>query len=610
MPPRQHTSPYYPSRLYFVPDDSPLMGDSEKQYKTRICLWGLKKYNKDTLPLLYSTRANRRKHSTPSDPVVVENETPTSFESLSSYRCSDVFQGHQQPCSSYENYWPSRSTLSDWSSIPLGDSHRALLEMQDQNPYYNAMAQSTPYTAYRRTNVKELLDMAEISWRNGELFSEGISTIMSVVDFFTAARCYDVAYKLGQEILLRIVKTTIEYRLPAVALIVIKNARCLLEAKKISALMSMVTCWVPGQGAIFETEWCLLRSVFGLILLDLGDFPAAFNVCHSAVQRTESQLSSQFLNCEYLILIMNLHKVCKLRCKVYHAPTVWRKYLNMMDSGVLTQINQSLVSILKWCVSMLENGNLWKVFEDADETPWRASSSVTAMDLAEFEARVLFCHLWRLHSSSPAASVFLSHSGNWESPFLTLSRFCSMKSMDVLATLTRMIMLTQVDHPGSKHKSNLPRRAIRAISMIAHFRSSLHIHEGVSWDGPPLTAAFLETFALLQCNSYRSSNGRFNEVVDAFVRDFGDQNFGVDVSNDALEGMQYLHTPPGDAIEAMASHSSSASNMRHDANGNVPGRTHDPSLEMFTAFETLAGGRATLRQMPLTLYELLASEKM
>jgi hypothetical protein len=381
----------------------------------------------------------------------------------------------------------------------------------------------------------QILD--EKAWRQGELQADDTRAMMSTVDFLMVIHSFDKALRIGREMLSRTRRAPHDVYLPWVALSVMKSSRYLSKGLEISNLMRTVIYWTPDEETVHSADWCLLRSTLGICLLHSNAAQQPITICRNAMESFESSLSSSVLSWQYLALILNLHKACAVGQNLeYDAIDIWRRHLNRLDPLIIADIVGALENVLFWCHQMLEDASLWRVFEDSAEGPWTLGSEVSATDVSEFEAKVLFLFFW--HCFQPECTTFkaLTYRTQLLSALDILRRRCSAPAMIVFSAISTMIMRADARQGGPKYKSNLPRRALSHIANLPNLEDPMTtISRATGWEGPPLVANFVETCALKELNSRRCSSEMYRQTVNSFMLDFANIHYKISLSPYAFE---------------------------------------------------------------------------
>jgi hypothetical protein len=357
-------------------------------------------------------------------------------------------------------------------------------------------------------SLGQLQILDEQAWRHGELQADDMRAMMSTVDFLIVIHSFDEALRIGHEMLSRTRRAPHDVYLPWVALSVMKTSRYLSKGQEISNLMRTVIYWTPDEVTVHSADWCLLRSTLGICLLHSNAAQQPISICRNAMESFESSLPSNVLSWQYLALILNLHKACAAGQNLqYDAIDTWRRHLNRLDPLVIADIIGALENVLFWCHQILEDASLWRLFEDSAEGPWTLGSQVSATDVSEFEAKVLFLFFWLCFQ--PVCTTFsaLTYRTQLLSALDILGRRCSTPAGIVFSTISTMIMRADAQQRGPKYKSNLPRRALSHIPNLPNLEDAMTtISRATGWEGPPLVANFVGTCALKELNSRRCSS--------------------------------------------------------------------------------------------------------
>lgn len=105
---------------------------------------------------------------------------------------------------------------------------------------------------------------------------------------------------------------------------VIRNALCLYSCKHIENLLSMTMHPDTKPGPRNNEYWCLLSSLFGLVLEGSSNsYQQSLQICHAATECFDRAQFPESFDWRYLILVTSSYYLCKRRDKQYDVIAAW-----------------------------------------------------------------------------------------------------------------------------------------------------------------------------------------------------------------------------------------------------------------------------------------------
>lgn len=395
------------------------------------------------------------------------------------------------------------------------------------------------YGLYTINTLEEMLSTCEAGLRHTKLPPDDIMEIERVANFFTIAGSYQDAFTPAYALLSYIAAVPPAKDatcLSRTAVTVVRNALCLYSRKHIKTLLSMTMHPDTKPGPRNNEYWCLLSSLFGLVLEGSSDScQRSLKICHAAAECFDRANFSESFDWRYLILIISSYYLCTRRDKQYDVIAGWRTfYLSHRSATAISDLSSYLECLLMWCITALDDNASWKTFNFFSSDLWTDTSGASYTDVSELECKTLFCyflssfqHRSRATIQSECHAALLDALNGLQQQFTT-------KSLAALSTISWILLCSHAEQSLERSRSTLIRQALSRMQRIRNSKPPLAVLEATEWGGSRLSAAFLEALASQYCRPYRISSKEYQRRLDDAVREFADQHFELRFSVDAF----------------------------------------------------------------------------